>query len=84
MVLLVWGALHSLRARPRRAPGVLCAAIAWSGANIWSAATTEAYDNGEGLINASPARFHRHGVGFHDKPSGSLLKSDDVMNASLR
>ena len=58
MVLLVWGALHSLRARPRRAPGVLCAAIAWSGANIWSAAGRryyfpEAYDNGEGLINAA-------------------------------
>ena len=58
MVLLVWGALHSLRARPRRAPGVLCAAIAWSGANVWSAAGRryyfpEAYDNGEGLVNAA-------------------------------
>lgn len=58
MVLLVWGAVHSLRARPRRAPGVLCAAIAWSGANVWSAAGRryyfpEAYDNGEGLINAA-------------------------------
>jgi len=58
MVLLVWGAVHSLRARPRRAPGVLCAAVAWSGANAWSAAGRryyfpEAYDNGEGLINAA-------------------------------
>ena len=58
MVLLVWGAVHSLRARPRRAPGVLCAAIAGSGANVWSAAGRryyfpEAYDNGEGLINAA-------------------------------
>jgi hypothetical protein len=58
MVLLVWGAVHSLRARPRRAPGVLCAAIAWSGANVWSAAGRryyfpEAYDNGEGFIDAA-------------------------------
>ena len=57
MVLLVWGAVRSLRARPRRAPGVLCAAIAWSGANVWSAAGRryyfpEAYDN-EGLVNAA-------------------------------
>jgi hypothetical protein len=58
MVLLVWGALHSLRARPRRAPSLLCAGIAWSGANAWSAAGRryyfpEAYDNGQGLINAA-------------------------------
>jgi hypothetical protein len=58
MVLLVWGAVQSLRARPRRAPGVLCAAIAWCGANVWSAAGRRyyfpgAYDNGEGLINAA-------------------------------
>jgi hypothetical protein len=57
MVLLVWGALHSLRARPRRAPGLLCAASAWSGANAWSAAGRryyfpEAYDGGQGLVNA--------------------------------
>jgi hypothetical protein len=58
MVLLVWGGVHSLRARPRRAPGLLCAAGAWSGANVWSAAGRRyyfpaAYDNGEGLINAA-------------------------------
>jgi hypothetical protein len=58
MVLLVWGALHSLRARPRRAPGLLCAGIAWCGANAWSAAGRryyfpEAYNNGQGLINAA-------------------------------
>lgn len=58
MVLLVFGSLHSLRARPRRAPGMLCAGIAWSGANIWSAAGRryyfpEAYDNGVGVINAA-------------------------------
>ena len=58
MVLLVWGARRSLRARPRRAPGALCAAIAWCGANVWSAAGRryyfpEAYANGEGIINAA-------------------------------
>jgi hypothetical protein len=37
MVLLLWGALRSLRARPRSEPGVLCAAYAWSAANAWRA-----------------------------------------------
>ena len=37
MVLLLWGAVHSLRARPRAAPGVLCAAYAWTAANGWRA-----------------------------------------------
>ena len=35
--LLLWGALASLRARPRVAPGVLCAGYAWSAANGWRA-----------------------------------------------
>jgi hypothetical protein len=37
MVLLFSGAVRSLRARPRPAPGVLCAAIAWTAANGWRA-----------------------------------------------
>jgi hypothetical protein len=37
MVLLVAGAIHSLRARPRSAPGILCAACAWAAANGWRA-----------------------------------------------
>jgi hypothetical protein len=37
MVLLFAGAMHSLRARPRPAPGLLCAAIAWTAANGWRA-----------------------------------------------
>lgn len=37
MVLLLWGALHSRRARPRSAPAVLAAAWAWSSANFWRA-----------------------------------------------
>jgi hypothetical protein len=37
MVLLFWGAVHSLRARPRAASGVLCAAYAWTAANGWRA-----------------------------------------------
>ena len=37
MVLLFWGAMRSLRARPYRSPGVLCAAYAWTAANGWRA-----------------------------------------------
>jgi hypothetical protein len=37
MVLLLAGAMHSLRARPSPAPGLLCAAIAWTAANGWRA-----------------------------------------------
>ena len=37
MVLLFAGAMRSLRARPRPAPGLLCAAIAWAAANGWGA-----------------------------------------------
>jgi hypothetical protein len=37
MALLFAGAMHSLRSRPRPAPGLLCAAIAWAAANGWRA-----------------------------------------------
>lgn len=37
MALLLWGAVHSLRARPRSAPGVLCGAFGWAAANGWRA-----------------------------------------------
>ena len=36
-LLLLWGAMTSLRARPDVAPGVLCAGYAWSAANGWRA-----------------------------------------------
>lgn len=37
MLLLFWGAVHSLRARPRPAPEILCVAVAWATANGWRA-----------------------------------------------
>ena len=37
MVLLFWGAMRSLRARPASSPGVLCAAYAWTASNGWRA-----------------------------------------------
>jgi hypothetical protein len=37
MVLLLFGALHSLRARPRAAPGMLCGGYGWTAANGWRA-----------------------------------------------
>lgn len=37
MILLFWGAMRSLRARPASSPAVLCAAYAWSVANGWRA-----------------------------------------------
>jgi hypothetical protein len=37
MILLFWGALHSLRARPQCAPGLLCGAYGWVAANGWRA-----------------------------------------------
>lgn len=37
MVLILWGSLRSLRARPRPAPEILCAAQAWAAANGWRA-----------------------------------------------
>ena len=37
MILLFWGAVRSLRARPTSSPAILCAAYAWSVANGWRA-----------------------------------------------
>ena len=37
MVLLLWGGVHSLAKRPRRAPGLLTAGWAWTAANYWRA-----------------------------------------------
>jgi len=37
MILLFWGAMRSLLARPASSPAVLCAAYAWSVANGWRA-----------------------------------------------
>jgi hypothetical protein len=37
MALLLSGALRSLRARPRPAPGILCGAYGWTAANGWRA-----------------------------------------------
>ena len=38
MGLLLWGALRSLRARPKPSPEVMCIACAWAAANGWRAA----------------------------------------------
>ena len=37
MALLLWGAVHSLRSRPRPSPELLCVAFAWTSANGWRA-----------------------------------------------
>ena len=37
MGLMLWGAIRSLRARPRRAPGLVTVGWAWAGANFWRA-----------------------------------------------
>ena len=37
MALLLYGALHSLRTRPRRAAGIMCGAYGWTAANGWRA-----------------------------------------------
>jgi hypothetical protein len=37
VVLAVAGALRSLRARPRRAPALMCAAHAWGAGGLWHA-----------------------------------------------
>jgi hypothetical protein len=44
MVLLGWGAIHSLKARPRPAPGILAAAFAWTAANGWRATFDRVYE----------------------------------------
>ena len=37
MALLLWGALHSLKSRPRASPELLCVGAAWASANGWRA-----------------------------------------------
>ena len=37
MALLLWGAIRSLRSRPRSSPEVLCIGAAWASANGWRA-----------------------------------------------
>jgi hypothetical protein len=37
MALLLWGAVHSLRSRPRPSPELLCIGAAWASANGWRA-----------------------------------------------
>jgi hypothetical protein len=37
VALLIAGAFHSLRARPRRAPALLCVSHAWSAGALWHA-----------------------------------------------
>ena len=48
MVLLFWGAVRSLRARPARSPAILCAAYAWTLANGWRATFGRMYELLEG------------------------------------
>ena len=48
MAMLFVGAIHSLRARPRPAPGLLCAGIAWSAANGWRATFGRIVELGRG------------------------------------
>lgn len=55
MVLLLMGALHSLRARPRPAPGLLSGALAWMAANGWRATyfRVDALQQGQELFYGS-------------------------------
>jgi hypothetical protein len=48
MLLLLYGAVRSLRARPRMAPGALCAAYAWTAANGWRATWGRAFELRDG------------------------------------
>jgi hypothetical protein len=48
MILLFWGAMHSLRARPAPAPGLLCAAYAWTASNGWRATAGRVFEILEG------------------------------------
>ncbi len=48
MVLLLWGGVHSLRARPGRAPGLLAAAWGWAAANGWRGTFWRVFDIYEG------------------------------------
>ena len=48
MLLLFTGALVSLRARPRPAPGLLCAAWGWTAANGWRGTSWRVFELIEG------------------------------------
>ena len=48
MLMLLYGAMRSLRARPRPAPGALCAAYAWTAANGWRATWGRAFELRDG------------------------------------
>jgi hypothetical protein len=48
MGLLLHGASRSLHARPRSAPGALCAAYAWTAANGWRATWGRAFELRDG------------------------------------
>ena len=48
MGLLLYGATRSLRARPRPAPGALCAAYGWTAANGWRATWGRAFELRDG------------------------------------
>jgi hypothetical protein len=54
--LLFLGARHSLRARPRPAPALLCISHAWSAATWWHGATLRLsfVQRGEPLLYGSP------------------------------
>jgi hypothetical protein len=49
MLLLGYGAIRSLRARPRPAAGALCAAYAWTAANGWRATWGRAFEVRDGV-----------------------------------
>jgi hypothetical protein len=54
--LLFVGAFHSLRARPRPAPGLMCASHVWYAATFWRAATLRINiaEGGSQLFYGSP------------------------------
>jgi hypothetical protein len=56
MVLLAAGAWHSLRARPRPAPGLMCASHAWCAGTFWHAAVLRLafVQRGDRLFYGSP------------------------------
>ncbi len=53
MALMLLGSLHSLRARPHPAPGVMCAAHGWMAANGWRATLGRV----DALAEGDPLRF---------------------------
>ncbi len=48
MLALLYGAIRSLRARPRPAPAALCAAYAWTAANGWRATADRLFELRDG------------------------------------